>query len=402
MSASLPQSAKLPLYILMMNLIIALLGQGMVIPILPEYLKQFHAAGTEAGYLIAAFGAAQFLFSPIGGQLSDKWGRKKLIIAGLFLTVISDFIFAVSNTLPLLYAARFIGGIALGLMVPSNMAYVVDVTTPDTRAKGMGYLGAAMNLGMVLGPGLGGLIAHFGIRAPYFVASGLSLAATLLTFLLPESLPPERRLARSHTHQREPFTRQMMNAIRTPYFRYLLLILVMTFGLVNYETVYALFVEQKYEYDASKISIIITVGALIGIIVQVWLLDRFIRWLGETKLIRLSLIMTGAALLLMLIKVNLVYLLAVSALFFAFHAFLRPTVSTLIANAAGDRQGYASGLNTTFTSMGNILGPLVAGGLFDKHMNMPYILGAVILMGTLFLTGGGGSKPQKAGVAVHE
>lgn len=401
MSTSLPRSAKLPLYILMMNLFIALLGQGMVIPILPEYLKQFDAAGTEAGYLIAAFGAAQFLFSPIGGQLSDKWGRKKLIMAGLFLTVISDFIFAVSNTLPLLYAARFIGGIALGLMVPSNMAYVVDVTTPDTRAKGMGYLGAAMNLGMVLGPGLGGLIAHFGIRAPYFVASGLSLAATLLTLLLPESLPPERRLASRHI-QREPFTRQMMNAIRTPYFRYLLLILVMTFGLVNYETVYALFVEQKYEYDAGKISIIITVGALIGIIVQVWLLDRFIRWLGETKLIRLSLVMTGAALMLMLVKVNLVYLLAVSALFFAFNAFLRPTVSTLIANAAGDRQGYASGLNTTFTSMGNILGPLVAGGLFDKHINLPYILGAIILMGTLFLTGGAGSKPQKAGVAAHE
>lgn len=108
--SSLPKSAIFPLFILMLNLFIALLGQGMVIPILPEYLKQFNAAGAAAGYLIAAFGAAQFIFSPLGGQLSDRWGRKSMIITGLFLTVISDLMFAVSTTLPLLYIARFIGG----------------------------------------------------------------------------------------------------------------------------------------------------------------------------------------------------------------------------------------------------------------------------------------------------
>ncbi|MGZ7440191.1 MFS transporter [Paenibacillus sp. TH7-28] len=401
MSRQLSKSAKFPLYILMLNLFIALLGQGMVIPILPDYLKQFHAAGTAAGYLVAAFGAAQFLFSPIGGQLSDKWGRKKLIMSGLFLTVLSDLLFAASTTLPLLYFARFIGGIGLGLMVPSNMAYVADITTPETRAKGMGYLGAAMNLGMVLGPGLGGIIAELGIRVPYYFAAGLGLIATLLTIFLPETLTREQRQLHSKQATREPIARQILNSFRTPYFRYLLLILVMTFGLVNYETVYALFVEQKYGLNAGKISIIITVGAVIGIIVQVWLLDWIIKRLGELKLIRLSLIMTGIALLLMLIRINLGYLLAVSALFFAFNAFLRPTVSSLIANAAGDRQGYASGLNTTYTSMGNILGPMIAGGLFDKHIDLPYILGAIILLATLFLTGDR-QKSKKERIAVHD
>lgn len=401
MSRQLSKSAKFPLYILMLNLFIALLGQGMVIPILPDYLKQFDAAGTAAGYLVAAFGAAQFLFSPIGGQLSDKWGRKKLIMFGLFLTVLSDLMFAASTSLQLLYFARFIGGIGLGLMVPSNMAYVADITTPGTRAKGMGYLGAAMNLGMVLGPGLGGIIAEFGIRVPYFFAAGLGLIATLLTIFLPETLTLEKRQSLSKQTNREPITRQFLNSFRTPYFRYLLLILVMTFGLVNYETVYALFVEQKYGFNAGKISIIITVGAVVGIIVQVWLLDWIIKRLSEMKLIRLSLIMTGIALLLMLIKINLGYLLAVSALFFAFNAFLRPTVSSLIANAAGDRQGYASGLNTTYTSIGNILGPMIAGGLFDKHIDLPYILGAIILLATLFLTGDS-PKSKKERIAVHD
>lgn len=166
--SSLPKSARFPLFILMLNLFIALLGQGMVIPILPEYLKQFNASGAAAGYLIAAFGAAQFIFSPIGGQLSDRWGRKSMIISGLFLTVISDLMFAVSATLPLLYIARFIGGIGIGLMVPSNMAYVADITTQETRAKGMGLLGASMNLGMVLGPGLGGLSLSLAYVSPIF------------------------------------------------------------------------------------------------------------------------------------------------------------------------------------------------------------------------------------------
>ncbi|WP_379139611.1 MFS transporter [Paenibacillus sp. sgz500992] len=384
--SSLPKSARFPLFILMLNLFIALLGQGMVIPILPEYLKQFNASGAAAGYLIAAFGAAQFIFSPIGGQLSDRWGRKSMIISGLFLTVIADLLFAVSATLPLLYIARFIGGIGIGLMVPSNMAYVADITTQETRAKGMGLLGASMNLGMVLGPGLGGIIAEFGIRVPYFFAGGLGLAATLLSIFMPETLPKERRKSVSKRVRREPLRNLILNSFRTSYFRYLLLILIMTFGLMNYETVYALFVEQKYGFDAAKISIIITVGAVIGIIVQIWLLDYLIKRLGEMKLIRLSLVITAISLLLMIIKFNLGYLIVVSALFFAFNAFLRPTVSTLIANSAGDRQGYAAGLNTTYTSIGNILGPILAGQLFDKHMNIPYIFGALILTSALFLT----------------
>ncbi|AOK91529.1 MFS transporter [Paenibacillus sp. S33] len=384
--SSLPKSATFPLFILMLNLFIALLGQGMVIPILPEYLKQFNAAGAAAGYLIAAFGAAQFIFSPLGGQLSDRWGRKSMIITGLFLTVISDLMFAVSTTLPLLYIARFIGGIGIGLMVPSNMAYVADITTSETRAKGMGYLGASMNLGMVLGPGLGGMIAEFGIRVPYFFAGGLGLVATLLSLCMPETLPKEKRKPASQWGRREPIRSQILNSFRTSYFRYLLLILVMTLGLMNYETVYALFVERKYGFDATKISMIITVGAIIGIVVQIWLLDYLIKRLGEMRLIRLSLIMTAIALLLMLLKINLGYLLAVSALFFAFNAFLRPTVSTMIANSAGDRQGYAAGLNTTYTSLGNILGPILAGLLFDKHIHIPYIFGALILASALFLT----------------
>ncbi|WP_179033041.1 MFS transporter [Paenibacillus kribbensis] len=380
-----PLQKKLPLFILMLNLFIALLGQGMVIPILPDYLKQFHAAGTAAGYLVAAFGAAQFLFSPIGGRWSDQYGRKKMILIGLALTVISDYIFAIAYHLPVLYLARFIGGIGLGIMVPSVLAYVADITTHDQRAKGMGYLSAAMSLGMVLGPGIGGLLAGFGVRFPYFIAAGLGLVATVLTFVLPETLPVEKRTQVHKKAATPSIWKQLVQSFTLPYFPLLVLVLVMTFGLVNYETVFSLYIEQKYGFSSMEISVLITLGAAIGIIVQVWFMDKLIRRIGEYNLIRYSLIVTSIALLLMLIKVNFSYLIAVSALFFLFNSLLRPTVNTLLSKQAGDQQGFVAGLNTTYNSLGNILGPVIAGTLFDVHINLPYILGAFILMATIGL-----------------
>lgn len=384
-----------PLYILMLNIFIAIVGQGMVMPILPDYLKQFNQGGPAAGYLIAVFAAAQFVFSPIGGQLSDKYGRKKMILCGMSLTVAADFIFAISHELTLLYIARFIGGIGLGIMIPSNLAYVADTTTTETRAKGMGYFSAAINLGMVLGPGLGGLIAKFGIRVPYFCASFLSLIATFLTFALPETLTKEKRNKIKASKKQQTPIKQLISSVHGSYFKYLILIFVMTFGLQNYETVYSLYVKQKYGFSSEVISIIITLGAIIGIVVQVGLIDRVIKRYGEYKLIRSSLLISAVALAFMLIKVNLIYLLAVSAVFFASNSFLRPTVSTMLSNEAGNEQGFVSGLSNTYTSLGGIIGPVMAGNLFDKNINLPYALGAVILVGTIGLTFGKNKSCKK-------
>lgn len=390
--------SKFSLFILMLNLFIALLGQGMVIPILPDYLKQFNVAGTVAGYLVAAFGTTQFIFSPIGGNLSDKYGRRIMILFGLFFTVISDFVFAISHQLILLYLARVIGGIGIGIMVPSVLAYVADITTRETRSKGMGYLGAAMNLGIVLGPGLGGIIAQFGIRMPYFFASALGLIATLLTFILPETLSLERRRQSKTLEKQESIFKQIMQSFHKPYFKYLLIILVMTFGLVGFETVYALFVQEKYGFSSKDISILITIGAAIGIFVQIWIIEKVIGLLGEHRLIKISLVILSISLILMLIKVNFIYLIIISSIFFTFNSLLRPTVNTLLSNEAGsNEQGFVSGLNTTYMSIGNIVGPIIAGSLFDKQINLPYVISALILLGTVFLVKQGKSIHKNGG-----
>lgn len=308
-----------------------------------------------------------------------------MIFFGMIFTVIADLIFAVSPYLTLLYIARFIGGIGLGIMIPSVLAYVSDVTSKDTRAKGMGYLSAAMNLGMVLGPGIGGIIANLGIRVPYFFAAALGFASTLLTLMLPETLPKEERTASKGSDQQESIVEQLVQSVHTSYFRYLILIFVMTFGLVNYETVYSLFVEHKYGFTTQQVSVLITIGATIGIIVQVWLIDKVIKRYGEYKTIRFSLVMDAIALVLMLLKVNFIYLILVSSVFFTFSSLLRPTVNTLLSKEAGDQQGFVSGLNNTYASFGNIVGPILAGNLFDQQINLPYIFGAFILLATTFL-----------------
>lgn len=270
-------------------------------------------------------------------------------------------------------------------MIPSVLAYVSDVTSKDTRAKGMGYLSAAMNLGMVLGPGIGGIIANLGIRVPYFFAAALGFASTLLTLILPETLPKEERTTSKGSEQQESIVEQLVQSVHTSYFRYLILIFVMTFGLVNYETVYSLFVEHKYGFTTQQVSVLITIGAAIGIIVQVWLIDKVLKRYGEYKTIRFSLVMGAIALVLMLLKVNFIYLILVSSVFFTFSSLLRPTVNTLLSKEAGDQQGFVSGLNNTYASFGNIIGPILAGNLFDQQINLPYIFGAFILLATTFL-----------------
>lgn len=147
---------NVPLLILMVNMFIAMLGVGLVIPILPKFLLEFGASGKDMGYLVAAMGLTQFLFSPIGRGLSDKYGRKVITVIGLTVLMFSQLIFTFGTELWMLYVSRFIGGIGIGFLIPSNMAYVADVTSVDKRGRGMGLMGAAFTLGFVVSPGIGG------------------------------------------------------------------------------------------------------------------------------------------------------------------------------------------------------------------------------------------------------
>jgi DHA1 family multidrug resistance protein-like MFS transporter len=182
------------LTILFSTLVIMMMGFGIIIPILPDLVVAFGGAGVEMGGLMAIFSAMQFLFSPTWGSLSDRFGRKPVLTLGVFGNALSMLALGLSTQLWMLFAARGLAGILSSATLPTAMAYISDSTDAKSRGGGMGVIGAAMGLGMILGPGAGGLLSAISLQAPFYFAAGLSLLAMLALWIaLPESLPIEKR-----------------------------------------------------------------------------------------------------------------------------------------------------------------------------------------------------------------
>ncbi|WP_407653326.1 MFS transporter [Brevibacillus ruminantium] len=395
---------KGPLTILMINMFIAMLGIGLIIPVLPKFMLEFGASGSSLGYLVAAFGLTQFLFSPIAGEFSDKYGRKRMIVAGLAAFSISQLIFAVADHMWLLFLSRLIGGMGAAFMIPSMMAYVADITTNEARGKGMGLLGAAMSLGFVIGPGIGGFLAEYGLRVPFYVSAAVAFVSTIASLLfLKETLSVEEQLAaRSVGNKRENIFKQFTKSFKAVYLVPLILVFTLTFGLSNFEAIFGLYVDQKFSYTPKDISILITVGALIGVIIQSFLIDRLLRRFGEKRLINISFFFSAVTMILMLLSGNFWYVMIVTSIFFIFTSILRPAINTLLSKMAGKEQGFVAGMNNAYMSIGNIIGPSLAGILFDVQINLPYLFGAFLLLFSLFLSvswnrrAGGGNQVKPA------
>ncbi|MGV6935417.1 MFS transporter [Paenibacillus sp. CMM36] len=376
-----------PLVILMINMFIAMLGIGLIIPILPKFMSSLGGSGETGGYLVAVFGLTQFLFSPLAGEWSDKYGRKKMIIIGLVIMTASSVLFAIGESLTILYISRLLGGAGAAFMIPPMMAYIADITTVHNRGRGMGLLGAAMSLGFVIGPGVGGLLADISIRTPLYVSAAVSGVAALISLImLPETLSLEKQLKfRNVKAKRDNVIKQFALSFRKPYFMLLIMIFTLTFGLTHFETMFPFFVTGKFHYNERDIAIIITVGALVGTVIQAVVISPMLNRFGEKGVIIGSFLFSAISLVLMLLSGNFYYVLGVSLIFFTATSLLRPAINTALSKMAGDEQGVAAGMNNAYMSIGNILGPALAGKLFDVHINLPYIFGAVILILSLGL-----------------
>lgn len=373
---------KGPLILLMINMFIAMLSIGLIIPVLPKFMSSLGASGEEGGYLVAVFGITQFFFSPLAGEWSDKYGRKKMIIIGLCIMTISAIMFAIGQSMSMLYASRLLGGVGAAFLIPPMMAYIADITTFENRGKGMGLLGAAMSLGFVIGPGVGGLLADVSIRTPFYVSAAVSALAMLISLvLLPETLSKEEQVVhRNKIVKRENIIKQFALSFRMPYFILLVMVFTLTFGLSHFETMFPFFVTSKFNYTERDIALVITIGALIGTIIQAVVISPLLHRFGEKAVIAASFLFSGLSLILMLFSGSFYYVLAVSLVFFTATALLRPAINTALSKMAGKEQGVAAGMNNAYMSIGNILGPALAGTLFEVHMNLPYIFGAAILL----------------------
>jgi DHA1 family multidrug resistance protein-like MFS transporter len=361
-------------------LVIVMMGFGMIIPILPFYAAAFGAAGKELGLLMAIFAAMQFVFAPIWGQLSDRYGRKGILMIGIAGNAISMLFFGLSTELWMLYASRALAGILSSATLPTAMAYIGDSTSEEERGGGMGLMGAAMGVGMVLGPGLGGWLASGAMSTPFFVAAGLSvLVLPFVLFVLPESLPKEAR-TRQEVGLRGPQFKEMWDALFSPISFLLILAFLVSFGLTSFEGVFGLYAKDLLGYDAARVGTVLTVIGLLSALVQGVLIGPLTRRWGEAAVIRASMLLSAVGFVVMLQARSFVLVLLTVGFFIVSNAMLRPAVSSLTSKRAIGGQGVAMGLNNSFMSLGRIIGPMWAGFIYDINLTYPYYSGAVIML----------------------
>jgi DHA1 family multidrug resistance protein-like MFS transporter len=376
-------SKKLALFLLMLNIFLTFSGVGLVIPIMPTYLKTFGAAGQALGFIIAVMSFAQFIFSPVAGNLSDRHGRKNLIIFGLVVNGLSQIGMGLSTELWMLYLCRFFTGVGSAFIIPPVMAYVADITTKGERGKAMGWIGAAISLGFMIGPGIGGFLSNVSLHFPFYFAGGATIVAAIMSFLI---LPSVKPVVQALASKGDNLFKQMVLSFKTSYFVLLLVVFVFSFGISNFQSTLTMFLTYKFNYTPSDIAIVMTLGGFVGVIIQGFAIERLFNLFGEMKIILFSLLMAAISLYGLLFVSEFYIILLVATIFATATTLIRPAVNTLISKTAGKEQGYAAGMNNAYMSLGNMIGPALAGTLFDWHMNIPFTFGALILLGCFFLT----------------
>ena len=375
------QKNKFVITVLLMNIFIVFLGIGLIIPIMPSFIDEMNLNGSIMGYMMAAFSLTQFIFSPFAGKWIDRYGRKTMIVVGLFIFSLSELIFGLGNHVGVLFFSRILGGISAAFIMPGVTTYMADITTLKERPKAMGYISAAISTGFIIGPGVGGLIAELGIRAPFFFAAIIScIVAIISLIILKEPFSREELQEKAAISAQSNFYADIKKSFKPMYFIAFFIVFVLAFGLSAYETVFSLFTDHKFGFLPKHIAFIITISSIIAVIAQVLLFDLAVKVWGEKKLIQLCLVIGAVSALVSTVVGSFWLVLIVTCIIFLCFDILRPALTTFLSRMAGSEQAFVAGMNSAYTSLGNIVGPALAGILFDWNLNFPYLFSAVILV----------------------
>jgi len=369
---------KSPLPVLFLTVFLDLLGFGLVIPLLPFFATHLGASGFEVGVVMTAYSAMQFLFAPLWGRLSDRIGRRPVLLVSIGASVVAMLLFAASTHLAIFALARAFAGMAAA-NIGTAQAYIADITPPAERARGMGMIGAAIGLGFVLGPAVGGLLAGLGLAAPAIGAAILAAINFVLAFfLLPESLPPEAR-ARA-VSLRISRLAALREALGHPILPWLfLLYFLATFGFSQMETTFALFTERRFGYGVRENGWIFAFIGVVLVLVQGGLVRPLVRALGEARLLVVSTVLLTTGLVAIGNASSLAGLLAAAALLAIGSGLHNPALSSLVSRQASIHdQGQVLGLGQSVASLARSLGPLAGGAAFELGGAAPHLeLGGV-------------------------
>lgn len=362
------------LFLIFLIVFIDLIGFGMVIPVLPIYAQTepFMASPFEIGLLVSIYSWMQFVFSPILGKLSDKYGRRPILFISLLGSVVGYVVLGLANTVLLLFIGRIISGITGG-NISAAQAYVADVTKKEDRAKGMGLFGAAFGLGFVLGPAIGGISSKYGVHVPFFIAAGLSLTAAIAVFFfLPESLKPKTDESIPERPFRlstviETLSERQFGTINLNYF-----LLVTAFSIMTYA--FVLYTSFEFGYTAEQNGYLFAFVGLCAVFGQGVLFGRLADRFGETRLTVIGCAMMAAALALIPFVTpqmfGLTGLLGICALLAFGNSLASPSLTSVASKITHEHhQGSALGIMASGASLARAIGPSIGGLLLNNAAN---------------------------------
>jgi DHA1 family tetracycline resistance protein-like MFS transporter len=381
--------------IIFFTLFLDLMGFGLVIPVQPFYAQSMGASPMWVTLLGTCFSGAQFLFSPFWGKLSDRFGRRPVILTSVTISSIGYLVFALAPSLEVLFFARFLSGFG-SANLGSAQAVIADITPPERRARGMGMLGAAFGLGFIFGPAIGGFLSQFGLPIPAFAASALCAINFLWAYYqLPETNPPEKRKLRVSTEvleERRLSWRRLKEVVASPQVLFLFgIFFFFTAAFSQFEQVIGMFIEftwlpaEHLVGTSAKKAALMTASMLILVgvvatIVQGFLIGKLTSRFGERRLLM-------AGIVLVAISIGLIptlgelgsypLFLADMALIAVGTGIFNPSITSLLSqSAAPGKQGKTLGQGQALSALGRILGPTSSGFLFERWLGLPFIVSA--------------------------
>jgi DHA1 family tetracycline resistance protein-like MFS transporter len=374
-----------PLVIIFITVFIDLVGFGIVIPVLPLYAKNFQASDAVVGLLLASYSGMQFVFAPILGRLSDRYGRRPILLFSILGTSLGFLVMGLANTLWLLFIARIIDG-ATGGNISTAQAYIADVTLPEKRSSGMGLIGAAFGLGFIFGPALGGILSRISLGAPFLFASGLAASnAVALFFLLPESLASEHRTkAGGRPSMGEVFRESgswQLAAIMATYF----------FGTVAFSLLtatYPLFTAGRLHLDALHNGYIFAYLGLVGAFIQGGLIGRLSKVFGDKPLAVVGTLFLAVSMFALPSIMTVFGLVAASTGMAIGNSLVTPTLNAMASKSvSASWQGRVLGVMQSAASLARIMGPVLGGVLLGtasissaQFGRAPYWTAAAIML----------------------
>ncbi|OEF97194.1 hypothetical protein BHF68_05770 [Desulfuribacillus alkaliarsenatis] len=357
-----------------------MLGYGIGMPVLPFYIEQLGGGGLQLGLLIAAYGVMQLIFAPVWGSLSDRYGRKPILMVGMTGLGLGMLLFGLSHSLWMLYMAQLISGALACAMFPVAMAYISDSTSEENRSGAMGKIGAAAGLGIVIGPGIGGLLATNSLSTPFFVAASVCFFTVLVIMIgLPETLT---KASRNESVDKIEFLqiRGLWQALYTPIAFGLFAIFAVYFGKTNFSSIYGLYALERFGYGPQEVGSILMIMSLVYLIAQGFIVGPLTKKYGEQKVIKWALLGNAIGFILMLIADAFIWIVLTISFFILLNALLKPAALAFISKNSTMKQGKAMGFAESYMSVGRIIGPIWAGAIFDVNMSFPFISGALFFL----------------------